>query len=53
MGAIASALAHVGLKAHSRVGVYGMNAPEWMVAMQVESRNSVRFSSTWTVNRRF
>lgn len=25
----------VGLGPHSRVGVYGANSPEWMVAMQV------------------
>ena len=33
--AIGSALTHVGVVPHGRVGVYGANAPEWMIAMQV------------------
>lgn len=32
--AIAGAMAALGLKAHGRVGVYGVNSPEWMMAMQ-------------------
>ena len=31
---IGSAMAAVGLEAHGRVGVYGPNSPEWMMAMQ-------------------
>lgn len=31
---IGSAMADVGLKAHDRVGVYGPNSKEWMMAMQ-------------------
>lgn len=33
--AVGSALTKVGLAPHGRVGVYGANSPEWMVAMQV------------------
>lgn len=32
--AIGSAMADVGLKPHDRVGIYGVNCPEWMIAMQ-------------------
>lgn len=32
---IGAALVKVGLKPHGRVGVYGANSPEWMIAMQV------------------
>jgi long-chain acyl-CoA synthetase len=32
---IGSALVKVGLEPHGRVGVYGANSPEWMIAMQV------------------
>jgi long-chain acyl-CoA synthetase len=32
---VASGLAALGLTAGSRVGVYGVNCPEWMLAMQV------------------
>lgn len=32
---VASGLAGLGLTAGSRVGVYGVNCPEWMLAMQV------------------
>ena len=35
---IGSAMAHVGLKAHGRVGVYGPNSKEWMMAMQACNR---------------
>jgi len=38
---VASALAHVGLVAQGRVGVYGPNAPEWMIAMQACNRMSL------------
>lgn len=31
---LGSAMAAVGLEAHGRVGVYGPNSPEWMMAMQ-------------------
>lgn len=31
---IGSAMAAAGLDAHDRVGVYGPNSPEWMIAMQ-------------------
>ena len=33
-GALGSALVAVGLQPHGRVGVYGANSPEWMLAMQ-------------------
>jgi hypothetical protein len=33
--AVGSALVKVGLAPHGRVGVYGANSPEWMIAMQV------------------
>jgi hypothetical protein len=33
--AAASGAMSLGLKAHGRVGVYGINCPEWMIAMQV------------------
>ena len=33
--AIASALTHVGLQPKGRVGIFGANSPEWMIAMQV------------------
>lgn len=32
--AIAGGMMALGHKAHGRVGVYGINAPEWMMAMQ-------------------
>lgn len=32
---VASYLAKLGLKAEDRVGVYGANCEEWMIAMQV------------------
>ncbi len=32
---IGSALVKAGLQPHGRVGVYGANSPEWMIAMQV------------------
>jgi long-chain acyl-CoA synthetase len=35
---IGSAMAAVGLEAHGRVGVYGPNSPEWMMAMQACNR---------------
>ena len=34
VNAIASGMMALGLKAHGRVGVYGINSPEWMMAMQ-------------------
>jgi long-chain acyl-CoA synthetase len=34
---IASACAALGLKRSDRVGVLGLNSPEWMLAMQVRS----------------
>ena len=34
VGAIAGAMMALGLEAHGRVGVYGVNSPEWMMAMQ-------------------
>ena len=37
-GALGSALVAVGLQPHGRVGVYGANSPEWMLAMQVGVR---------------
>lgn len=33
--AIAGGITHLGHKAHGRIGVYGINSPEWMIAMQV------------------
>jgi long-chain acyl-CoA synthetase len=38
IAAIGSAMAHVGLDAHGRVGVYGANSPEWMLTMQACNR---------------
>jgi hypothetical protein len=38
IAAVASGLAGLGLAAGSRVGVFGTNCPEWMVAMQVRGR---------------
>jgi long-chain acyl-CoA synthetase len=35
VGEVASGLAGLGLAAGNRVGVYGVNCPEWMIAMQV------------------
>ena len=34
---VASGLASTGLQPKDKVAVYGSNAPEWMVAMQVRS----------------
>ena len=34
--AVGAALAGAGVAAGARVGVYGANSPEWMVAMQVK-----------------
>jgi non-ribosomal peptide synthetase component F len=39
---IASALAGLGLIAKDRVGVYGANCPEWMIAMQVGAGRCMR-----------
>lgn len=36
--AIASGLAGLGLAANDRVGVYGVNCCEWMIAMQVRQQ---------------
>lgn len=33
--AIAGAFARVGLQPKGRVGIFGANSPEWMIAMQV------------------
>lgn len=33
--AVGAALVQAGLAPHGRVGVYGANSPQWMVAMQV------------------
>ena len=33
--AIAGGIMQLGHKAHGRIGVYGINSPEWMIAMQV------------------
>ena len=33
--AIAGGIMHLGLQAHGRIGVYGINSPEWMITMQV------------------
>lgn len=35
VAAIGSAMVKVGLEPHARVGVYGANSPQWMIAMQV------------------
>jgi acyl-CoA synthetase (AMP-forming)/AMP-acid ligase II len=35
--AIAGAFAHVGLQPKGRVGIFGANSPEWMIAMQVRA----------------
>ena len=34
VAAVAGAMTALGLQAHGRVGVYGINSPEWMMAMQ-------------------
>lgn len=34
---VASSLAAAGMAPHSRVGVFGANCPEWMIAMQARS----------------
>ncbi|EFN60000.1 hypothetical protein CHLNCDRAFT_29209 [Chlorella variabilis] len=39
--AIGSALVKVGLAPHGRVGVYGANSPEWMIAMQACNRQNL------------
>jgi long-chain acyl-CoA synthetase len=39
---VASGLAALGLTAGNRVGVYGVNCPEWMMAMQVRKSRAVR-----------
>ncbi len=36
--AIAAGIMQLGHKAHGRIGVYGINSPEWMIAMQVRKR---------------
>ena len=33
---IGSAMKFVGVKPHTKVGVFGANSPEWMIAMQVQ-----------------
>ncbi|EIE18699.1 long chain acyl-CoA synthetase 4 [Coccomyxa subellipsoidea C-169] len=38
--AVASGIMALGLKQHGRVGVYGINSPEWMMAMQACNRQS-------------
>lgn len=38
---IGSALVKAGLQPHGRVGVYGANSPEWMIAMQVGAGRSL------------
>lgn len=32
--AIAGGIMQLGHEAHGRIGVYGINSPEWMIAMQ-------------------
>ncbi|KAI7842012.1 hypothetical protein COHA_004213 [Chlorella ohadii] len=41
VAAIGSAMVKVGLGPHSRVGVYGANSPEWMIAMQACNRQNM------------
>lgn len=43
---IASCLANLGLSRQDRVGVYGANCPEWMIAMQVGARGR-KASGRW------
>ncbi|KAL4427692.1 hypothetical protein ABPG75_001781 [Micractinium tetrahymenae] len=38
---IGCALVKVGLQPHGRVGVYGANSPEWMIAMQACNRQNL------------
>ena len=35
--ALAAGLAELGVKPHDKVGVFGANCPEWMIAMQARS----------------
>jgi long-chain acyl-CoA synthetase len=41
IAAIGSAMVKVGLAPHARVGVYGANSPEWMIAMQACNRQNM------------
>ncbi|KAI3429472.1 hypothetical protein D9Q98_005564 [Chlorella vulgaris] len=41
VAAIGSALVKAGLQPHGRVGVYGANSPEWMIAMQACNRQNL------------
>jgi hypothetical protein len=34
---VAAGVMALGLKQHGRIGVYGINSPEWMMAMQVST----------------
>jgi long-chain acyl-CoA synthetase len=38
VASVGSAMAHAGLEAHGRAGVYGANSAEWMMAMQACNR---------------
>ena len=38
---VASAMAHVGLEAHGRAGIYSVNCPEWMTTMQACNRMTI------------
>ena len=38
---MASALAAIGGNAHTRAGIYSVNCPEWMVAMQACNRMTI------------
>jgi hypothetical protein len=52
VAAVGSALAHVGVAALGRTGIYGTNCPEWMIALQVRaaSRRPPAAAATATVH---
>jgi hypothetical protein len=50
---IASAAARVGLKRNDKIGVLGLNSPEWMLAMQVRRRAEPAQAAAWACMDRF
>jgi len=45
--AVAGGIMQLGHKAHGRIGVYGINSPEWMIAMQVPGQSPLHASSSF------